>query len=137
MDVFVAQASVKRRHDAAPAGKYGGADDIIRGRSAAGEELAIEDDPRNWFVVNFLWMSRRRAPANFRGLYRFFSSHVYLLPLAFYRTGSAIEAAARKCSDKDSACTMRLFSGTTAGLNYDPSFSSAWRSLGCFCERRR
>jgi hypothetical protein len=43
LDVFVAQASLERRHNAASPGQYGGANQIIRGGPSTGKELAIED----------------------------------------------------------------------------------------------
>jgi hypothetical protein len=43
LNVFVAQVSLERRHDAAPPGQDGGANYVIRGEPSAGKEPAIED----------------------------------------------------------------------------------------------
>jgi len=43
LNVFIAQASLERRHDAASPGQYGGANHIIGGGSSAGKGRAIED----------------------------------------------------------------------------------------------
>ena len=43
LDVFIAQATLERRHDAASPGLYGGANHIIGGGSSAGKGPAIED----------------------------------------------------------------------------------------------
>jgi len=43
LNVFVAQASFERRHNAASPRQYGGANQVVRGRSSAGKEPAIEN----------------------------------------------------------------------------------------------